>query len=439
MGLIKQWIKATVAWQEGQIARIEANAQLHKNRRNKKRQDGIFNDLIEQTLTRNIIQIQQWRSGLESWEDRRAPDRSFMHEVYREVELDPQVAAKVGVAEHKIEASEFSFVDPKSNEDDVKLTEMFKTQWFSKFLKESLKSDYMGYTLFQFPKFKEGGSFDANQLEVVPRWLVLPDGSDSSGYNPVVIPTPGAQDGIRFKDTRHSKRLLGIGDKNSFGMFAAIAPLYIYKKNALSFWSAYQQRFGEPIVAIKSKTDNKESNKTYRDFLKNRSTNSGIIVTGDDEAEMLEANKHDAYNLYQMMLTYCDEGISKALEGNTLTTDSGGGKTKGDVHADVAKIYHLGRLKKLAFAVNDHLMPFLEENYDFDFKGKVFRWREFKDVDAEVDNVMKLSTNFNMSNDQVKERTGYIVEGMKETVADSRAGNRKKSPDKDDDTAGKRT
>ena len=294
-------------------------------------------------------------------------------------------------------------------------------------------------TLFQFPVSHDDFVFDAHDLTIVPRWLVLPNGTETSGYQGVVVPSPGAQDGVKIKTGRASKRLLPIGDPSAFGMFAAIAPLFIYKKNALSFWSGYQQRYGEPTIAIKMDTQDDASHKNYQNFLRNRATNSGLILRQEDDAQLLEAYRNDASALYKEMVTYADDGINKALEGQTGTSESGGSKSTGDVHADVAKIYHLGRLKKLAFAVNDHLMPFLTEYYGFDFGDKVFRWREFKDVDAEVENIMKLSTNFEMDNEEVKARTGYIVKGMKQPEAvDQRAGNRKKSPDKDDKTSKKR-
>ncbi len=446
VGFFKGWANAFGAWQRGRQAQMELKAQeieatlaqTHNAKQASKAQ-GVLNQILQKNLLRNVVQMAEWRQGLEAWEDVRNPDRSFLHEVYQEIILDPQVAAKVGVAHHKIEASEFTFVNPKTGEEDEDLTEKFKSEWFSKFLRESLNSDYYGHTLFQFPTSHTDFKFDANDLIVIPRWLVLPNGTESNGYKGVVIPAPGAQDGVKIHSGRASQRLLPIGDPVNFGMFAAIAPLFIYKKNALSFWSGYQQRYGEPTIAIKMDTQDDKSHKNYQNFLRNRATNSGLILRKEDDADLLEAYKTDAYNLYKEMITYADDGINKALEGQTGTSETGGSKSTGDVHADVAKIYHLGRLKKLAFAVNDHLIPFLTENYGFDFGDNVFRWREFKDVDAEVDNMMKLGTHWNISNEEIKLRTGYIVDGMKEPeMADGRAGNRKLSPDKDDKTDKKR-
>jgi hypothetical protein len=436
----ENWKTKRLKAQELGIVQIEAAMTQEHSSAKSKKMDGVLNSIMQKNLLRNVVQIAEWRQGLEAWEDIRNPDRSWLHEVYQEVILDPQVAAKVGVAHHKIEASEFVFTNPTSGDEDLDMTEKFKSEWFSKFLRESLNADYYGHTLFQFPSSHEDFVFDANNLIVIPRWLVLPKGTEANGYQGVVLPAPGAQDGVKIHTGRASQRLLPIGDPSAFGMFAAIAPLFIYKKNALSFWSGYQQRYGEPTIAIKMDTQDDASHKNYQNFLRNRATNSGLILRQEDDAQLLEAYRNDASALYKEMVTYADDGINKALEGQTGTSESGGSKSTGDVHADVAKIYHLGRLKKLAFAVNDHLMPFLVEQYGFDFGDKVFRWREFKDVDAEVENMTKLAANFDISNDEVKARTGYIVEGMKQPEAvDNRQTNRKTGNDPDDNTAKKRT
>lgn len=444
MGILdvgKSWLKVADAYQEGMQKQIMANIANTTNMSTTERatQEGIMNVIHNRTLYRSIIQIDEWRAALDAWENEFSPDRSYMMEVYQEIALDTQVAAKMGVAQMKIEASEFQIVDDNNKVDD-KLTKLLQTEWFSKFLKESLNADYYGYTLFQFPTSHENFKFDANELLIVPRHVVLPRVVVNKKIDGLVVTSPGSQTGASFKRGRYASRCLGIGDEMALGMFSSIAPLFIYKKNALSFWSGYQQLYGEPTMKIKMSTEDDTTHKNYQRWLETRGTHSGIIVRGEDDAEILEANRHDAHSLWSMMVAYSDESISKAMEGNTLTSDAGGGKTKGDVHADVARTFHLGRLKKLAYAVNDHLIPFLEENYGFNFEGKHFKWKEFIDKDAEVDNIMKLSTNFELDPKMVEDRTGYpVIKQKEEQQVDNRAGNRKKSPDKDDNTAAKRT
>lgn len=417
------------------------NLQRTINESERLAKDGVFNDILDKRLQRTITQMENWRLGLSMWEDSDSPDRSYMHQIYQEIALDGQVAAKMGIAVNRIEASEFLFVDPMTGQEDKELTLKFRKEWFGKFLRESLYSDYYGYTLFQFPEMDAPFSFDSNRLEVVPRHLVLPN--VKTGNPPrrdgLVIPNMGSNSGVSFKYGKYSHRCLGIGEEDSLGMFSAIAPLFIYKKNALSFWSGYQQRYGEPTIVINMKTWNKDNHSKYQDFLKHRGVNSGLITRNEDEAQLLENNRNDAYQIYLQMISYCDSSISKIMEGNTATSDAGGSKNTGETHAKIGDLYHLGRLKRLAYHVNDHLVPFLEKEFGLNLNGKVFRWKEFKDVDAEVDNIMKLSTNFKMEAEEVLKRTGYIVTKQKEeNEVDNRAGNRKKSPDKDDNTAKKR-
>jgi len=432
-GFFQEWAETFAAMNAGVQANIRANIVNRAEDLASVKADGVLNEVLDKSLMRTVVQMQHWRLGLSMWEDSHAPDRSYMYQIYQELALDAQVAAKMGIAHNKMEASEFFFVNPKTGEENKELTEKFRTEWFSKYLRESLNSTYYGYTLFQFPELNAQGTFTANDLKVIPRHLVLPNVKDANGKKDgIVLPSAGSNSGVSFMRGKYSHRLLGVGEEDSFGMFAAIAPLYIYKKNAMSFWSGYQQRYGEPTMAINMNTWNKKNHQNYQNFLKNRSTNSGLILRNEDKAEMLEAYRTDAYNLYHEMMQYCDAGISKTMEGNTQTSDASGSKATGAAHADTGHIFHLGTLKKLAYSVNDHLTPFLEKEFGWEFGEDVFRWKEFKDVDAEVDNVMKLTTNFKMESDEVFKRTGYMVGEMLEKNADARAGNRKKSPDKDD-------
>ena len=432
VGFFKGWRETIVAFNQGLQNDIRNKANLNIRSNEKAKADGILNEILDKALIRTIVQMENWRLGLSAWEDSFSPDRSHLNQIYNEIILDSQVAGKVNVAYNKVEASEFLFVNPTTGKENEELTEMFKTEWFSKYLRESLNSDYYGYTLFQFPEMDKPNHFNSNGLKVIPRHLVLPNVNIHGRKDGLVLPNTGSQSGVSFKHGKYSNRLLGIGDEDAFGMFAAIAPLYIYKKNALSYWSGYQQRYGEPTMAISMNTWNKETHGNYQKFLKNRGTNSGLILRNDDSAQMLEANRNDAFNIYHEMLKYCDNGMSKIIDGNVGTSEIGGSKSTSATHENVSNIIALGRLKRLSYGVNDHLIPFLQKKFNWNVFGEdKFRWKEFKDVDAEVTNISKLASVFEIGNDEVKKRTGYIVEGILEDV-DSRLSNGKTGSDKDD-------
>lgn len=436
-GLFSGWYKTAMAYQQGLQSRIRAEAQRTINNHEAVKANGVLNEILQKNLVRSVVQMDTWRLGLNSWEDHYSPDRSWLYQIYNEIVLDGQVQAKMNVAANKVAASEFQLVDPVSNEENEKLTNLFKSEWFDKFLREAISSDYFGYTMFQFPEMDKPFHFDANDLRIVPRHLVLPNVNVKGKRDILILPQAGARSGVSAKRGKYSHRLVGIGDEEAFGLFAAVAPLFIYKKNAMSFWSGYQQRYGEPTMSITMNTWNDDTHKEYQRFLRNRGTNSGLILRNEDTAQMLEANRHDAFNIYQEMLKYCDGGISKIMEGNTGTSDTGGSKSTSETHAVVANVFHLGRLKKLAYAINDRLIPFLETEYGWSFEGNVFRWKEFKDIDANVENITKLSANYEISNDEIKKHTGFIVEGIKEDV-DQRQSNRKTGNDPDDKTSKRR-
>jgi hypothetical protein len=432
-GFFQKWIDTAITFNDGLQERIKQQA---KGSDQKVMADGVLNEVLDKALMRTVVQMTHWRLGLDMHEDPSFPDRSYLHQIYNEIILDAQVLGKINVAHQKVEASEFFFVDKQGNENE-ELTELFKTSWFSKYLKESLNSEFYGYTLFQFPEMDTPMHFDANGIDIIPRHLVLPNVRIKGKRDGLVLPRTSAQDGVSFKYGKYSHRLLGVGNEEAFGMFAAIAPLFIYKKNALSFWAGYQQRYGEPTMAIQMSTWNKETHGNYAKFLKNRGTNSGLILRNTDDAKLLEANRMDAFRVYHEMLKYCDDGINKIIEGNVGTSEVGGSKSTSATHENVANIVALGRLKHLGYTVNDRLIPFLQKKFGWDFKGCTYKWKEFKDVDSEVENVTKLSTVYEMSPEEIKKRTGFIVEGIRKDI-DERISNKKIGSDPSDKTKNKR-
>ena len=61
---------------------------------------------------------------------------------------------------------------------------------------------------------------------------------------------------------------------------------------------------------------------------------SGIIPAGTS-VQFVESNKQSSVDIYERLARFCDEQMSKAIVGQTLTSDSGGSYAQGKVHNDV--------------------------------------------------------------------------------------------------------
>lgn len=406
--------------------------------KNPGRARGIYNNIqnakrdarawAEEQIQRAKVGIEDWREMLDFFEDDHNPDREKMMELYQEIDLDDQVTAKRQAVQLGITGTEYYLYDTKTKKEvpDLKAN-IFDRRWFIDYLNHAVDAIFYGHSLIEFGDWNINKGYDHKQMRLVPRHLVCPE----KGF---VRRRAGEDHGIPYRNNdRFSKNLVEIGGKKDKGLFASLATMFIFKKGSLSSWSDFQQHFGEPILQIATDLLNSQNTDTYYDFIENRGGSGGLVTDIDDVMKVLEAEKTDAYKVYWQMVEMCNAGINKVMEGQSMTTDSEGGKYDGNVHADTALLFRLGRLKSIKYYNNDELLPKMRKDGFVINQTTEFRWREFRNVDEIVNRIVKLANYFHMDPQEVYDMTGIKVGKEREDKAvDVRGGNGKKVPGKVD-------
>lgn len=131
------------------------------------------------------------------------------------------------------------------------------------------------------------------------------------------------------------------GHASRAGVLRVIAWMYLFKNYDLKDWVSFCEIFGMPLRLGKYNPSASEEDKQalMRALVQIGSDAAGIIPDGT-EIDFKESNKATSINVYESLARYCDEQISKAVLGQTLTSDSGGGsfaqsKTHNDVRHDL--------------------------------------------------------------------------------------------------------
>ena len=97
-------------------------------------------------------------------------------------------------------------------------------------------------------------------------------------------------------------------------------------------------------------------------------TDAAGIVPTSTMIEFIESQKTTSVEIYEKLARYCDEQVSKAILGQTLTSDSGGGsyaqsKTPHEVRHDLT----VADAKALAVTIRrDIIRPLVEFNFGMD-------------------------------------------------------------------------
>ena len=97
-------------------------------------------------------------------------------------------------------------------------------------------------------------------------------------------------------------------------------------------------------------------------------TDAAGIIPDSTIVEFIESQKTTSVEIYEKLARYCDEQISKAVLGQTLSSDSGGGSyAQGKVHNEVRHDLTVGDAKALAVTVRrDIIRPLVEYNFGYD-------------------------------------------------------------------------
>lgn len=374
-----------------------------KNVANKKDRGRKKNIEIYQ-LERATADIKKWRDALNYAEDIDAPDRTELIRLYNEVLLDDVVSGFIESMKNRIAATTFDVVDKADNVQEG-VNHIFDNEWFDEIIKNYVISELIGYRLLEIIPGK-------NNIDVLEDIFVFPDNYVIPQWREIMRFEGATNNTIKYDP--NNLTVVEMGNPRDYGLLKSIVPLYIYKKNALQYWSNYQSKFGIPPVVAKTNLNDETSRNNMFSFLKNLANNSIGVVDKEDEIAGLSVNSVDGYNTFNELRKAMNEDIQRRLEGQTMTSQEGSSRAQAEVHERTGGIWFYGRLNRFKRLINKQIIPLLAAN-GFDInEGDQIRFREDKDIKGMVENIMKLKqSGYRIPGEWVEETTGYPVEEPK--------------------------
>lgn len=131
------------------------------------------------------------------------------------------------------------------------------------------------------------------------------------------------------------------GHTSRAGILRVVAWMYLFKNYDLKDWVSFAEVYGLPLRLGKYQPGASEADKValMQALIRIGADAAGIIPDGTT-IDFITTEKTSSSDLYERLARYCDEQMSKAILGQTLTSDSGGGsyaqsKTHNDVRHDL--------------------------------------------------------------------------------------------------------
>lgn len=131
------------------------------------------------------------------------------------------------------------------------------------------------------------------------------------------------------------------GHPSRAGVLRIVSWMYLFKNYDLKDWVSFCEVFGMPLRLGKYDASASDADKAaLMEAIIGLGTDAAGIVPSTTSIDFIDSNKVSSAEIYEKLARYCDEQMSKAVLGQTLTSDSGSGsyaqsKTHNEVRRDL--------------------------------------------------------------------------------------------------------
>ena len=295
------------------------------------------------------------------------PDRVRLYNLYIDL-LNTDAHLNAVINKRRAALLDLPVVFRRNDRVDEAMQEHLRSPWFGNFILDILDAKLWGFSLFQFRRDGEWIDYD-----LIPRKHV----------DPVRRLIVRREQDITGDSWDEYADLLFVGKPRDLGLLAQVMPYAIYKRNCLGYFAQYTELFGQPLREGTYDIYNDEARRAMLRDLTAMGASGIFLHPEGTELKLHEASqKSGSAQLYETLLDYCDNAESKALLGNTLTTqtDDTGTQALGTVHKNAEEaINHMDRLYVLN--VLNYDMTEIFAAMGIDVAGGRFEYEQPKNID----------------------------------------------------------
>ncbi len=173
------------------------------------------------------------------------------------------------------------------------------------------------------------------------------------------------------------------------GVLRVVGWMYLLKNFALKDWAAFNEIFGMPLRLGKyDPTASSADREALFQAIRHLGSDAAGVISKSTEIEFVEATSRSGQNPYQVMAEFCNREMSKAVLGQTLTTDTSGGTgtyAAAQVHGQVRRDLVLADTQALAATLREQLLrPLVGFNFGWDRPVPWFRFKYEEEKDLKT-------------------------------------------------------
>src|SRR5690606_22031431 len=300
--------------------------------------------------------IQKWRTAIQVAESPEKPRRDSIIDIYDDLMTDGHLSSQMEIRKAATLNTSFQVISKKTGEVNLEKTQLLQKKWFYEFIEYILDAKFYGFSLIEFL------NFDGEKINIglVPRRNVVPN------LKMVVPDWSKADSTIIYDNTKYDAWLIEVNNQN-LGILNKIVPNLIWKRNIMQSWAEFCERFGIPLITATTLKQDTESLDLIDSMLTQLGEAAHAVFPEGTTLEIKEANRTDAYMVFDKYIERNNEEISKAITGGTMVSDNGSSKSQSEVHErNLEERIAPADRRHITFIINDELIPLLNAHgYNF--------------------------------------------------------------------------
>lgn len=296
---------------------------------------------------RSVKEIADWKRAINAAESLFAPQRKTLYDLYNNVVLDTHVTSVLQKRTLAITNVSWSLTDKDGNtlED---FNQVLDSTFFEQLLTYTIESKYYGFSLIQI-------DWASRSLELVPREHVCP-------VTKLVLPNPYIYNqGVSYVEPPYSNLTLAVGQPADLGLLIKVAPFAILKRNDVSDWATFCEIFGMPMRVVYYDPSMPSNRNEADNALKSMGGAGYLVLPDGSRVEFPQSGNNQGNDTYDRFAEFCNAEISKAILGQTMTTDVGanGSRAQAEVHLKAEDRIAQNDLKYVERVLNEKLIPII--------------------------------------------------------------------------------
>ncbi len=305
--------------------------------------------------------------------------------VYKELLCDPHVFACIQSRKSGVLSLEWDINRGSDKDKNAKLVEdLLKKLDTQKLINDILDATQFGFQPLEiiWKKNKAGYIIPEKVIAKPPEWFCFNDDNNlkfrtKENYYGEIVPDKKfllAQNNPSYENP--------YGERTLSRCFWAVT----FKKGGLKFWVVFTEKYGMPhLIGKHPRGATKEETNSLADMLEEMVQDAIAVIPDDSSVEIQEANKSSSAEIYDKLINKMNAEISKAILGQTLTTEIGstGSYAAANTHMQVRQDI-IDSDKKLVECVINQLIKWIYEINFSNAEVPVFEMYAPEDVDLEL-------------------------------------------------------